>query len=153
MNNLELITFIILLVSILYGIQVIITKNPIVSVLFLIGLFSSIAVYLIILDANFIGLSYLLVYVGAVSILFLFILMLMNIRTSELTSETNRSLPLALFISIIINYTIAQLLPFNLLKLLIYNSSNIYNNYYMYYNTNHIMSIDLSKIYFITMNY
>ena len=45
------------LVAILCGILVIISKNPIVSVLFLIGLFLSIASYLIILGLNFIGLS------------------------------------------------------------------------------------------------
>jgi NADH-ubiquinone oxidoreductase chain 6 len=67
--------YILSLAAILCGILVIISKNPIVSVLFLIGLFSSIASYLIVLGLNFIGLSYLLVYVGAVSILFLFILM------------------------------------------------------------------------------
>src|SRR5436305_1986571 len=60
--------------SIISGIFVIISKNPIVSVLFLISLFLSISSYLVILGINFIGLSYLLVHVGAVSILFLFIL-------------------------------------------------------------------------------
>ena len=44
------------------------------------------------------GLSYILVYVGAVSILFLFILMLINIRISELLSETNNDIPLAFLI-------------------------------------------------------
>ena len=63
-------------IAILLGILVIISKNPIVSVLFLIGLFLCISAYLILTGLNFIGLSYLLVYVGAVSILFLFILML-----------------------------------------------------------------------------
>ena len=71
---------IISLLAILCGILVIISKNPIVSVLFLIGLFLSIASYLMILGLNFIGLSYLLVYVGAVSILFLFILMLITLE-------------------------------------------------------------------------
>src|ERR1700712_6115431 len=84
------------LVSILCGILVIISKNPILSVLFLIGLFLSIASYLMILGLNFIGLSYLLVYVGAVSILFLFILMLINVRISELLSNTRNSIPLAI---------------------------------------------------------
>src|SRR5271170_1160805 len=79
---------IISVISIISGIFVIISKNPIVSVLFLIGLFLSISGYLIILGINFIGLSYLLVYVGAVSILFLFILMLINVRISELVSNT-----------------------------------------------------------------
>ena len=68
-NMINIMTF----TSILCGIFVIISKNPIVSVLFLIGLFLNIAGYLMMLGMNFIGLSYLLVYVGAVSILFLFI--------------------------------------------------------------------------------
>ena len=84
------------LVSIILGIFIIVTKNPVISVLFLILLFSSIACYLILIGVKFIGISYLLVYVGAVSILFLFILMLINIRVSELINDTNNNIPLAL---------------------------------------------------------
>ena len=102
------------LASILSGIFVIISKNPIVSVLFLIGLFLSIACYLLVLGINFIGLSYLLVYVGAVSILFLFILMLINVRVSELLSDTSNSIPLALLIGVSFNYFVHQILPLNL---------------------------------------
>ncbi|RYE15783.1 MAG: hypothetical protein EOP34_01815 [Rickettsiales bacterium] len=83
------------IISILVGIFIIVSKNPIVSVLFLIMLFSTVSVYLIMIGAKFIGISYLLVYVGAVSILFLFILMLINIRVSELVSDTNNNIPLA----------------------------------------------------------
>jgi NADH-ubiquinone oxidoreductase chain 6 len=54
------------IIAILFGILVIISKNPIVSVLFLIGLFLSISAYLILTGLNFIGLAYLLVYIGAV---------------------------------------------------------------------------------------
>ena len=67
--------YFIFFISVIMGIYVIISKNPIVSVLFLIGLFLSISGYLILTGLNFIGLAYLLVYIGAVSILFLFILM------------------------------------------------------------------------------
>ena len=102
------------LVSILCGILVIISKNPILSVLFLIGLFLSIASYLMILGLNFIGLSYLLVYVGAVSILFLFILMLINVRISELLSNTSNSVPLAVLITISFNYPVYQVLPYSI---------------------------------------
>ena len=102
------------LLAILCGILVIISKNPIVSVLFLIGLFLSIASYLMILGLNFIGLSYLLVYVGAVSILFIFILMLINVRISELLSNTSNSIPLAIFITISFNYPIYQILPYSI---------------------------------------
>lgn len=102
------------IVSIVCGIFVIISKNPIVSVLFLIGLFISISSYLIILGMNFIGLSYLLVYVGAVSILFLFILMLINVRISELLSDASNSIPLAIIITIAFNYPVYQILPYSL---------------------------------------
>src|ERR1700761_657382 len=102
------------LVAILSGIFVIISKNPIVSVLFLIGLFLSISCYLITLGLNFIGLSYLLVYVGAVSILFLFILMLINVRVSELLSDTSNSIPLAIMIIIAFNYPVNKILPYKI---------------------------------------
>ena len=117
-------------IAILSGILVIISKNPIVSVLFLINLFLSIASYLIILGLNFIGLSYLLVYVGAVSILFLFILMLINVRISELLSNTSNSIPLAIFIAISFNYTLYQILPYSIASFNSYTISlnNTLNN-------------------------
>src|ERR1700723_2674757 len=98
--------------AIICGILVIITKNPIVSVLFLIGLFLSISCYLIMLGLNFIGLSYLLVYIGAVSILFLFILMLINIRISELLIDTSNSIPLAIILGISFNYSVNNIFPY-----------------------------------------
>ena len=101
--------YILSLISIICGICVIILNNPIVSVLYLIGLFISIASYLMMLGINFIGLSYLLVYVGAVSILFLFILMLINIRISELITNNSNSIPLAIMIGIFFN--VIQLFP------------------------------------------
>jgi len=99
--------------SIITSILVIVSKNPIVSVLFLIGLFLALACYLILIGLSFIGLSYLLVYVGAVSILFLFILMLINVRVSELLSYTSNSIPLAILVGITFNQTIYPILPQN----------------------------------------
>ena len=96
-----------ILLSLFSGIFIIVTKNPIISVLYLILLFSSISCYLILIGIKFIGISYLLVYVGAVSILFIFILMLINIRVSELTSDTNNNIPLAVIT------IIAFFVPFN----------------------------------------
>lgn len=99
------------LAAILTGILVIITKNPVVSVLFLIGLFLSISSYLFVLRINFIGLAYLLVYVGAVSILFIFILMLINVRNSELSTNTSRSIPLAMIIGVVFIIPLIKHLP------------------------------------------
>lgn len=100
-------------ISILCGIAVIITKNPVVSVLYLIGLFFSISCYLMLLGINYLGLSYLLVYVGAVSILFLFILMLINVRVSEISSHTKNSIPLAIFTGIAFIFTVFGILPYD----------------------------------------
>lgn len=105
---------IIYLISILFGVLTIVSRNPIVSVLFLIGLFVNIAGLLILVGYNYIGLSYILVYVGAVSILFLFILMLINIRISELLSETNNDIPLAVLTVLLFYYIVGQVLPSNL---------------------------------------
>src|ERR1700753_1503086 len=115
---------IIIILSLLFGIFIIISKNPIVSVLHLIMLFSCISCYLIFLGINFIGISYLLVYVGAVSILFLFILMLINIRTSELISNTNNNIPLAILVILAIYIPYNNLLP-NTKTTLGYDNVNI----------------------------
>lgn len=148
------------LISIFCGIFVIISKNPIISVLFLIGLFLSVASYLLILGMSFIGLSYLLVYVGAVSILFLFILMLINVRISELLSETKNRIPLVIIIAVCFNYPLYQALPHSLAGYNAYavNLINIFkyilfkNNYsdYLYKFIN--FSGDNGVIAFVTAN-
>jgi len=103
---------IISLLAILSAIMVVLTNNPIVSVLFLIALFVNISGYLMLIGINFIGLSYLLVYIGAVSILFLFVLMLINVRLSELESHRNNSLPLGYIVGIVILYFLNRAIPF-----------------------------------------
>jgi len=88
----------------------------IVSVLFLIALFLSISGYLILSGLNFIGLAYLLVYIGAVSILFLFILMLINVRISELLIDSINSIPLAILLGSSFNYIVNNVLPYVLMS-------------------------------------
>jgi len=128
---------IISLIAILCAIFVIISKNPIVSVLFLIGLFGGISSYLIILGLTFIGLAYLVVYIGAISILFLFILMLINIRISELQGNTTNSVLLSILIGIFFSYTFFELAYYNLGNT---NSNkpllNIYNNQVLFVTSN-----------------
>lgn len=114
------------IVALFSGIFIIITKNPVVSVLYLILLFSTISCYLIFIGIKFIGISYLLVYVGAVSILFLFILMLINIRVSELISDTNNNIPLAILA------TLAFFIPFS--KLVPDTKTNLSDNNYSFNN-------------------
>ncbi len=122
------IIYIISVLLILFGLFVIISKNPIISVFFLIILFLAISIYLILTGIVYIGISYLLVYIGAVSILFLFTLMLIDIRISELLTETNNNIYLSINISILFFGSI-------------YLYSNLYNSIgwnkinYIFYNT------------------
>jgi NADH-ubiquinone oxidoreductase chain 6 len=120
------------LLAILFAILTIIDNNPIKSLLYLILLFLFISVYLNLIDLTFIGLSYLVIYIGAVSILFIFILMLINVRTSELQSNTKNSLFLALITAILFNYIVLPLLPYN---------NNILNNYLFSLNINNNKSV------------
>jgi len=145
------------IISIASGIFVIISKNPIISVLFLICLFLGISGYLLILGMNFIGLSYLLVYVGAVSILFLFILMLINVRISELHSNTNNSIALAVIITIAFNYPSYEILPYSMkiINNFFINISNIiYNNFTLFLENipNKVFSFNNNEIFFVTGN-
>ncbi len=115
---------IIYIIAILLGTLVIISKNPIISVLFLIGLFLNISSYLILIGLNFIGLSYLLVYIGAVSILFLFILMLINVRISELSIDSLNSIPLAILLGCLFNNFVNHFLP----NMLVLSHNLLWNN-------------------------
>ena len=152
------------LISLFLGISVIINKQPITSLMFLIGLFAFISVYLILSGLIYIGFSYLIIYIGAVSILFLFILMLIDIRTSELQSNNWNSVPLALFVGILLNYTLFPLLPYYMAIINNYNSK-ISNLIYYTSRNKHIniitsvrldqnkdSGIDTSNIMFVTSN-
>jgi NADH-ubiquinone oxidoreductase chain 6 len=107
MNNilLDLLTF----TSVLSAIFVITARSPIISVLFLIAVFVNLAGYLILLGINFIALAYIMVYIGAIAILFLFVIMMLNIRLVELTetgSNYNKNIPLAIIIASALSYEI-----------------------------------------------
>jgi len=70
--------------AVLSGILVITAKNPVISVLFLISVFINVAGYLVLMGVAYLGLVYIIVYVGAIAILFLFVVMMLNLRLVEL---------------------------------------------------------------------
>jgi NADH-ubiquinone oxidoreductase chain 6 len=113
-------------ISILFSILVITAKNPIISVLYLIALFLAISSYLIMVGLVFIGISYLLVYIGAISMLFLFILMLIDIRISELQVNTKNSLFLAFLIGTLFIYIVSKIINIELFETDLYMTN--FNN-------------------------
>lgn len=144
--------------ALLSGILVISIKNPINALICLIALFGIISVYLIFCGLDYIGFSYLIVYIGAVSILFLFILMLISIRTSELQSNNSNSIPLGLFTLIILDYILIDTIPYNITVINSY-MGNLYNEFTAKDNyTNSLNQIfgessnDKSNIMYITSN-
>ena len=106
---------IIALSTLVSSLLVITSKNPVISVVFLISVFINAAGYLILTGVNFLGISYIVVYVGAITVLFLFVIMLLNINLEdilEIGSDYSKNIPLALFISFTFVYEIFNILPF-----------------------------------------
>jgi NADH-quinone oxidoreductase subunit J len=71
------------ILSIACAFIVVTTPNPIHSVLFLVGAFSSAGSLLILFGAEYLGITFIIVYVGAIAIVFLFVIMILNIKQSE----------------------------------------------------------------------
>ena len=84
----------------------------VISILFLISLFINVAIYLILMGITFIGLTYIVVYVGAVTILFLFVIMLLDIKFSELKDNSNNdTFPLGMIIGLTFLYPLIEIIP------------------------------------------
>ena len=101
--------------AVLSGILVITAKNPVISVLFLISVFINVAGYLVLLGVAYLGLAYLIIYVGAIAILFLFVIMMLNLRLVELIDtgqEYTQNLPLGAIIGALFFFELLSILPF-----------------------------------------
>ena len=102
--------------SLLSSVLVITSKNPVIAVIFLISVFCNVAGYLMLLGLGFIGISYIIVYVGAIAVLFLFVIMLINIRLTDIIetgSQYTKNIPLALGISLLFIYEFFTIMPFS----------------------------------------
>ena len=72
------------LMMLVFGAAVIINRNPVASALSLVVTFLALAVLFMLLDAYFVGIIQVLVYAGAIMVLFLFIIMLLDLRAEEM---------------------------------------------------------------------
>ena len=75
--------------AILCGLMVILEKNPIHSVLYLVITFFAIAGHYILLNAQFLAAVHIIVYAGAIMVLFLFVLMLLNLNKESESHKSN----------------------------------------------------------------
>ena len=88
-------------VMLLSSLMVISTKNPVHSVLFLILAFLNAAGIFVILHAEFLAMILIIVYVGAVAVLFLFVVMMLDIKTTIEKSNILQYLTIGLFIGFV----------------------------------------------------
>lgn len=98
----EIIFFGLAFMIFLAGLLVIFSKNPVQSVLFLVVVFCLSAQLFVLLEVDFLAMVLIIVYVGAIAVLFLFIVMMLNIRVVELGEILNRYFPLATIVGLII---------------------------------------------------
>jgi len=93
-------------------ISVIFSKNPVNSVLFLVLAFLNSTFLFILIGAEFVGIILAIVYIGAVAILFLFVVMMLDIQMTTLMFNIKRYIPLALFFAGVILAEIIYLTVF-----------------------------------------
>ena len=93
-------------IAFVYDIMVTVSKNTVHSVFFLILDFISISCLFIMIGAEFLGMIMLIVYVGAVAVLFLFVVMMLNVAQQKnqwfVSKDSSRHIPIGLLISVII---------------------------------------------------
>ncbi|MGB8811806.1 MAG: NADH-quinone oxidoreductase subunit J [Paracoccaceae bacterium] len=90
------------IVTVTAGLMVTVSRNPVHSVLWLILAFLSSAGLFVLLGAEFVAMLLIIVYVGAVAVLFLFVVMMLDIDFAELKGEMAKYMPLALLIGVIL---------------------------------------------------
>jgi len=105
--------------TVLSAVAVIGVKNPVHAALFLVLTFFSVACTWIMAGAEFLGIALILVYVGAVMVLFLFVVMMLDVDVEELRVGYVRYLPIGLIVAVVMLVEIvvligvkARLLPF-----------------------------------------
>ncbi len=89
-------------VTVAAGLMVTMSRNPVHSVLWLILAFLSSAGLFVLLGAEFVAMLLIIVYVGAVAVLFLFVVMMLDVDFAVLKGEMARYMPLGLLVAVIL---------------------------------------------------
>ena len=105
---------------------VICVQNSIYSVLFLVISFVSSACLLFLLECEFLSLMFIVIYVGAIAVLFLFVVMMLDIKNLNFVQTNFKQFPFGVFLGSIFLFEILSLLSY-FFKTNPYNNSNMYN--------------------------
>lgn len=100
------------------GLMVIQARNPVHSVLFLILVFFNAAGILLLLGLDFFAMIFLVVYIGAIAVLFLFVVMMLNIKLAEINENKLRYLPIGGLLAVVFLFEIFLIIDNDLIPLL-----------------------------------
>lgn len=107
----------------------ILSQNSIYSVLFLVLSFISSSSLLFLLECEYISLIFIIIYVGAIAVLFLFVVMMLDVKTVYLTKDSLKYFPFGSFIGIVFLIEILSIVPFTFEGFNPYNRSFLVNSH------------------------
>ncbi|HSH85371.1 MAG TPA: NADH-quinone oxidoreductase subunit J [Guyparkeria sp.] len=88
-------------VAVIAALRVVTVKNPVHAALFLVLTFFSTALVWVLMEAEFLGIVLLLVYVGAVMVLFLFVVMMLDVNIAAMREGFVKNLPVGVFVALV----------------------------------------------------
>jgi len=127
------------------GLFIILSKNPIHSILFLVLVFISTTILLIFLGVEFIAMLFLVIYIGAIIVLFLFVIMMLNIKIIEFNERFILYLPIGFSLGIIFILELFYLININFSIFKIINEI-FFNNYFYVYNDYYYSIVKINNI-------
>jgi NADH-ubiquinone oxidoreductase chain 6 len=137
------------------SVSAITSKNPVISVIYLIATFVQLAVVLVLLGINFVGISYIVVYVGSIAVLFLFVIMMIEIKLIDIIEtglDFTQNLPLAISIvvlSLIVTYQVLQYGLINIPSIILNKMTILYTFFFDFnFNTFRANALQASKTIF-----
>ena len=109
--------------------MIILSQNSMYSVLFLVLSFVSSSSILFLLECEYISLIFIIIYVGAIAVLFLFVVMMLDIKTAHLAKDSLKYFPFGSFLGIVFILEILIAVPSTFEFINPYNNSFLFNNY------------------------
>nr|YP_010377470.1 NADH dehydrogenase subunit 6 [Hemiaulus sinensis]QYB23206.1 NADH dehydrogenase subunit 6 [Hemiaulus sinensis] len=119
-------------ILLLSSLMVITVQNSIYSVLFLVLSFVSASSLLFLLECEFIALMFIVIYVGAIAVLFLFVVMMLDLKTANMGKDTLKYFPFGSFIGLVFLVELMLIISENF-KSNPYNKDFLFNFYINWY--------------------
>jgi len=121
-------------VLLISSLMIILSQNSIYSVLFLVLSFVSSSSILFLLECEYISLIFIIIYVGAIAVLFLFVVMMLDIKTVHLAKDSLKYFPFGSFLGIVFLLEILIVVPGIFESINPYNEGFLSNNYSDWFN-------------------